>query len=81
MAWVLSFASSWHAGSLVIASLLAMMAGASAQPAGDAAADDTGWPCIQRLVPELAASQMTAFIERAKTLYGAGPGARPRGST
>jgi hypothetical protein len=43
-----------------IACLLAMAAGPAASQARAAEPDDPDWPCIQRLVPELAASQMWA---------------------
>ena len=52
-------AASWRARSLAIASLIAIVAGTSA-PLAAAEPDDSDWPCIQRLVPELAASQMWA---------------------
>jgi hypothetical protein len=41
-----------------IACLFAMAAGAAPRSAPAAEPDDPDWPCIQRLVPELAASQM-----------------------
>jgi hypothetical protein len=42
------------------ASLCAIAAALSEQPAAAAEPADADWPCIQRLVPELAASQMWA---------------------
>jgi hypothetical protein len=45
---------------LVGACLFAMATGAAPSSARAAEADDPDWPCIQRLVPELAVSQMWA---------------------
>jgi hypothetical protein len=59
LANVIPRATSWRARSLAIASLFAITAGTSA-PLAAAEPDDSDWPCIQRLVPELAASQMWA---------------------
>jgi len=53
--------SAQQARSLVIAAgLLALAAVLSAAPAAAAEPSDADWPCIQRLVPQLAASQMWA---------------------
>ena len=59
MADVMPRAAPWRARSLVLASLFAIAAGASA-PLAAAEPDESDWPCVQRLVPELAASQMWA---------------------
>jgi hypothetical protein len=61
LANVISRSATRRAGSLVIAaSLCALAAAPSAAPPGAAEPTDSDWPCIQRLVPELAASQMWA---------------------
>ena len=53
--------SAQQARSLIIAAgLLALAAVLSAAPAAAAEPSDADWPCIQRLVPQLAASQMWA---------------------
>jgi hypothetical protein len=58
---VISGPRAQQARSLVIAASLAVLAAApSAAPAAAAEPADADWPCIQRLVPQLAASQMWA---------------------
>jgi hypothetical protein len=49
-----------RARSLLIAASLAAVLAALSTPAAAAEPSDADWPCIQRLVPELAASQMWA---------------------
>jgi hypothetical protein len=58
---VISGPRAQQARSLVIAASLAVLAAApSAASAAAAEPSDADWPCIQRLVPQLAASQMWA---------------------
>ena len=57
---VVSPPSAQPARSLVIAASLAAVLATPSAPAAAAEPSDADWPCIQRLVPELAASQMWA---------------------
>jgi hypothetical protein len=57
---VISRPRAQRARSLLVAASLSALAAVSAAPAAAAEPSDADWPCIQRLVPQLAASQMWA---------------------